>query len=160
MSDDVRLEYLAGCPEALPAVVAWLHAEWWMPAGFSLEWARDTVRGRMHRHLIPLSLVALAGAEPVGVVSLIEEDAPGAAGRVVCLAGLYVPPAWRGGGIGARLCRRAALEARRLGLAVLHLYTPDRQAYYARLGWRAVAEAALEVAGASRPFTFMELLTS
>jgi N-acetylglutamate synthase-like GNAT family acetyltransferase len=49
-----------------------------------------------------------------------------------------VEPALRNKGVGSRLVVRAMQEANRLGHNDLYLFTPDRQTFYARLGWREI----------------------
>ena len=52
------------------------------------------------------------------------------------LASLFVEPGHRQQGIGSALVRRMVEEARALAISRLHLYTPDRASFYARMGWR------------------------
>jgi predicted N-acetyltransferase YhbS len=78
------------------------------------------------------------------MVSIVEHVPPDGCELIACLAGLYVAPAWRRQGVGACLCQRALLEARRLGHAKLSLYTPDQEAFYARLGWVKSVETVVE----------------
>jgi N-acetylglutamate synthase-like GNAT family acetyltransferase len=54
------------------------------------------------------------------------------------LASVYVDPPFRNRGIGASLVQRVAQEARTLGFPTLYLFTPDRAAFYANLGWQVV----------------------
>ncbi len=133
-----RVGYLADHPGALPAVAAWLHAEWLAAIGLAPAEAEARLRRRLNRDRVPLALVALAGDVPVGTVSLVEEedDVPGVPPPRYALAGLFVPPPWRRRGVGTLLCRRAVEEARRLRLPHLLVFTPDRAAFYARRGWR------------------------
>jgi N-acetylglutamate synthase-like GNAT family acetyltransferase len=51
------------------------------------------------------------------------------------LASVYVAPAHRRQGIGSLLVRRVEQEALALGFGTLYLFTPDRETYYAHLGW-------------------------
>ena len=57
------------------------------------------------------------------------------------LAAVYVAPERRGAGIGSLLVRAAEDVARRLGVGRLHLFTPDRERFYARLGWHTVEQS-------------------
>jgi N-acetylglutamate synthase-like GNAT family acetyltransferase len=54
------------------------------------------------------------------------------------LAAVFVDPAYRRQGIGRRLCREVEARARRLEFEKLHLFTPDRERFYERMGWSTV----------------------
>ena len=51
---------------------------------------------------------------------------------------MFVLPEARGRGVGRHLMEHALIEAQRLGLPELYLYTPDVQAVYAKYGWREI----------------------
>jgi N-acetylglutamate synthase-like GNAT family acetyltransferase len=51
------------------------------------------------------------------------------------LASVYVDERYRRQGIGSALVRHAAHKAAELGVETLYLFTPDRESFYARLGW-------------------------
>lgn len=125
-----RIAFLADHPDAVPVVSGWLFEEWGERLDQSLQETAETVRSWLARDQWPLALIALAGSEPIGVVSLVEEETPLESEPVICLNSLYVVPEWRGRGVGLRLEARAVLEARRLGLSVLGLYTRDAEYFY------------------------------
>ena len=51
------------------------------------------------------------------------------------LAGVFVTPERRRGGIGATLVQRVVEEARILSVPRLYLYSPSTEQFYAHLGW-------------------------
>ncbi len=51
------------------------------------------------------------------------------------LAGVFVAPDQRGKGIGSALVQAIEAKALELGISRLYLFTPDKQHFYARLGW-------------------------
>jgi GNAT superfamily N-acetyltransferase len=151
----MRIDYLSRHPRFLPTLAEWLYREWFRGVGLTLEDAMDQFNGRLHEEELPLALVAFAD-EPIGMVSIVEDDPPEGYELIPCVAGLYVTPARRRQGVGAWLCQRAMLEARRLGHTSLSLYTPDQQAFYARLGWVKCVETVVETGDTHQIATFME----
>ena len=51
------------------------------------------------------------------------------------LGGVFTAPEARGRGVGSALSQHVMQRAAELGFSRLHLYTPDAEAFYARLGW-------------------------
>jgi N-acetylglutamate synthase-like GNAT family acetyltransferase len=56
------------------------------------------------------------------------------------MASVYVTPERRRQGIGSALVVRIAEEARAMGIERLYLYTPDKEAFYKRLGWHTLEQ--------------------
>jgi GNAT superfamily N-acetyltransferase len=137
----VTITLLADAPQHLPILAGWIYDEWHRHRpGETLETTAEMLRNMLRRDAIPLTLVALDGTEPVGTASLYLHDMPERPELSPWLAAVYVPPARRGAGIGAALVRAIEVVARDLGVGRLHLYTPDREAFYTRLGWRTVEQ--------------------
>jgi GNAT superfamily N-acetyltransferase len=104
------------------------------------DWTRgDAEReltGHATRRDIPTTLVLLDDDHALlGSVSVLDEDASAFRDLSPWLASLYVAPPARGRGLGAQLVRAAVDYARGQGVPRLYLFTPDRAAFYARLGW-------------------------
>ena len=55
-----------------------------------------------------------------------------------CTGEIYTLPAARGQGLGSALTQAVFAAAGERRLAALNLYTPDKQAMYARMGWQAM----------------------
>lgn len=155
--DRLRIRYLVDQPGSVPVVAGWLHDEWGRLRGYSRPDVESEVRSRLNRRRPPLALVALAGPEPVGTVSLIWDGTTEDPGPECFLSGLYVPPDWRRRGVGTRLCRRAARAAARAGVGRLRLLTSGAESYYARLGWRRLGTTAHALAPGAEPVSVMEL---
>jgi predicted N-acetyltransferase YhbS len=130
-------------------VAGWLYREWWRDLGDTPHAAEQRLRRRLERDRLPLALVALAGAEPVGTASIVTDDHPYEPASVPYLSGLYVCPDWRRKGVGAALCRQTIIEARRLEFSRLFLLTKDSESFYRRLGWQKISDT---VVGTGRGF--------
>lgn len=152
----MNVVYLADHTEWLPTLAGWLHAEWYAALDLTCTHAADTLRDRLRRDRLPLTLVALAGAEAAGMVSLIHDETPDGDTATAFLAGLFVAPERRRQGLGGLLCRRALAEAQRLGLPRLCLYTSNLEMYYAGLGWSKVIERVIRAGDLLEVTTFME----
>ncbi len=85
---------------------------------------------------VPSVFVAMSGDTPVGTASLVADDMSVRRELSPWLASVFVLAEWRGRGIASRLVRRVEAEALAHCIDHLHLYTPDQQALYRRLGWR------------------------
>lgn len=79
--------------------------------------------------------VALEKGQPVGTVQLKPQEVPALATLTPWVGGLYVEPAFRRCGIGARLVATAEERARQLACEQVYLITTDHAKYYARLGY-------------------------
>jgi predicted N-acetyltransferase YhbS len=87
----------------------------------------------------PSTVVAVAGDEAIGSVSLHESEAEDRPHYRPYLAALFVRPDNRGEGVGAALVRAVEANARRLGHAVVYLNAADPVVgLYEALGWQVV----------------------
>lgn len=146
--DAIRVEDLREHPQWLECIAGW-HQQ---------AWQQDDLPRRIQHlqtHLVdgglPSTLVALAGAEVIGSVSLVAYRRLGGHPPSVWLANLFVLGAQRRRGIGAALVQAAEQQARSLGLDSLMLYTHDQTDYYKKLGWQPRRQHRL----AGRPTTIM-----
>lgn len=128
-------------PDLLPRLGAWHWAQWgYMNPGQDLE----AVIGALTEHLgpapIPVTYIALEHDVLLGSASLIAHDMTTRPELTPWLASLYVHPPFRRRGIGEALMRRVVRRAAELSIGTLYLFTPDRQAYYAKRGWVVLEE--------------------
>lgn len=134
---EIQIDYLANHPEHIPTVAQWHHNEWGhLSPNITMPARIERLHSHGARSGIPTTFVALAGDQPVGSASLVTSDMSIREELTPWLAAVYVTPTFRNAGIGSMLVLRVMKEARELGVRVLYLYTPDRQSFYARLGWR------------------------
>lgn len=135
----LRIEYLANHREHIPKLAEWHHATWQHLNPHSTLLDRATrLRRNAQTGRIPITLIALLNSDPVGSASIVTADMAVKREYSPWLASVFVVPELRNAGIGSQLVSRAMQEAVALGVSALYLYTPDRQAFYARLGWREI----------------------
>ena len=120
-------------PEHASTVAGWVYRHWpYEFAGVPFEdWLEE-----LHDTSARTVFVALEDGVPVGTASLDAADLPARADLTPWLASVYVLPEHRSKGIGSRLIERVEAEAWARGVPVLHLQTPEHEAYYAARGWR------------------------
>lgn len=132
----MTIEYLADHPETLLTLAQWQHAEWGHTRpGDTVEKRIARLRSFSNHDRIPLTVVALEAGELLGAASLIAHDMETRMELTPWLAGVFVGEAFRRRGIGAQLVRRIMIEAGRLKVPLLYLYTVHSERFYAALGW-------------------------
>jgi GNAT superfamily N-acetyltransferase len=134
----VRLELLADCPETLPVLARWHHAEWGHHGPRSVEHMAERLERHLNRDRIPLTVVCFDAERPVATAGLVEHDMETRPELTPWLADVVVDPERRGERIGTRTVEFAVDRARDLGIRRLYLFTPDRETFYARMGWSLV----------------------
>jgi GNAT superfamily N-acetyltransferase len=140
----MEIGYLADHPAFVPTLVRWHHAQWsYLRPGDTIE--RRTARLKTHlgKRQIPTTFVAYEKTDDgtevaIGSASLVAQDLDTRPELSPWLASVYVAEPHRRQGIGSTLVRRAVQEAAALGVKTLYLFTPDREQFYARLGWSVV----------------------
>jgi predicted N-acetyltransferase YhbS len=143
-SPKVETKYLADHPELAEQLARISWVEWrsiYEQRGETFDDALRKYRERTNIDKLPLALVALAGNELVGTVSLKCNDLDIRPEHDPWLGALFVIPKWRGRGIGSVLCQRAVEEAARLKIPSLFLWTYSAEGLYLKLGWRAIEHA-------------------
>ena len=135
----MHIDYLSDHPSLVPALARWHQAQWsYLSPGRTIEQRMATLRAHLYAAQIPTSFVALSGDILLGGAGLIAHDMDTRMDLSPWLACVYVAPEHRRQGIGTALVQRVVQEVRALGGDTLHLFTPDKEAFYARLGWSVV----------------------
>ena len=93
------------------------------------------VEGHLNRDVLPIAWVAHSQGQPIGTAALRIHDLEERSDLTPWLGGMWVLPQHRQRGIGAALCSVVEKKARSLGHDELFLFTLDKQAWYAALGW-------------------------
>ena len=93
----------------------------------------------MNRDQLPIAWVAHANGQLLGTAALRVHDLEGREDLTPRLGGVFVASQFRRRGIGAALCATVEEAARSRRIQNLYLFTLDKQAWYLRLGWTALA---------------------
>lgn len=133
---DLVIAPLAEHAGHLPLLADWNHRSWGAVVGRGYDGYVARLTGYLSRGPLPIALIALADGIPAGTACVNLDDMTTRPGLSPWLANLYVDPPFRRQGVGSALVRAAEDAARRAGHVRLHLYTPDQERLYARLGWR------------------------
>jgi len=123
-------------PEFIPTLAKWHYTEWsYLHAVDSVERRISELEEEAKSDGIPQTFVAVSGDTLLGSASLIPHDMSIRMDLSPWLASVYVPVEQRNRGIGSALVRHVVKEAESLGYRIIYLFTPDREAFYVRLGW-------------------------
>lgn len=135
----MNIEPLASQQHLIPIIADQLHQEWREFAPWS---DRAVIEARLRnasgQALFPHCLVASsATGEFLGTASVKLHELPTHPDKHHWLGEVFVPKPFRGRGIATAMIERIVDYAFSSGVQSLHLYTPDQQQFYERLGWQA-----------------------
>lgn len=132
----MRILPLADHPECIPALARWFHDEWSGFDGRSVDSIAEQLQANLNRDRIPITFLAMRGAELLGTISIELSDLPPRDDLSPWLASLFVAPSARRRGVGTALCHHVLQFAAEHDILELHLWTPGPPAFYLRQGWR------------------------
>ncbi len=125
--------------EVIPVLAAWIYDEWsYLYPKMTLQDVASSLRERINKEKLPLTLVAFEAGEPVGTVSLRTFDMETRRDLPHWLVSLYVVKPRRRRKIGSSLIKAAEKKAADLGICKLYLFTTDvvlPSLFYSKLGW-------------------------
>jgi predicted N-acetyltransferase YhbS len=128
--------YLADHPAHVDTLARWHHKQWhYLDRDRTVEQRAAFLRSH-GRGSVPSTVVAVRGDRVLGSASLTAHDMDTHPELSPWLASVYVDPTQRERGIGSALVVRIVDLARDLGQPALYLFTPDKERFYSRLGWR------------------------
>ncbi|MGO7345254.1 GNAT family N-acetyltransferase [Rhizobium johnstonii] len=133
----VTIDYLEGFPNFLSVCTSWAFGQWGCQSYGSYEQTRREFEAATSGSM-PLTLIAIENAVPVGMITLADRDFDGKSNLSPWLKSLYVHPFHRNKGIAALLIKRLEQEALRLGCKSLYLVTEDARVLYEKSGWQAI----------------------
>lgn len=135
----MKIEYLADHPEYVPTLALWFFEQWsYLRPESVVEDFSKSVREHLNRDEMPLSFIALEGATLLGSASLRQSDMSTRMDLSPWLGSMYVAAEYRRRGIGAELVAAVEAKAVELGFDTLYLWTPDKEHFYARMGWAVI----------------------
>lgn len=115
---DVRIDWLADFPGAVPVLVEWFEREWAPYSGpGGPGCAERDPAGSMNRHALPITSVAHVDGALCGTAALKAESVTPRAHLIPWLTALPVAPEFRRRGIAERLIAAAEYVARGMGVA-------------------------------------------
>jgi GNAT superfamily N-acetyltransferase len=143
MNDDTRSDFslssLAQYPTYLDQISVWFFEEWGNELeGRTVEQYSEVLNDRMNIDKLPVAFVALASEELIGTASLIYNEISSLPRYKYWLASVFVSPAHRRQGWGAKIVRAAVQFAPDYGIDKLFLYTRSHTDFYQQLGWEHV----------------------
>lgn len=143
MADQVQIKYLAEVPHFVPTLAQWTMDAWskYDPA-LNLSNVTASLKEKLNTDKIPLTLVAISGDKPVGMVSLKPKvKVAGYEDRNLWLGSYWVHEEHRNKGIGTQLLDKAYAKARDLGYKKMSLFASDPRApeWYYSHGWEQFA---------------------
>ena len=123
-------------PELLETLARWHQAEWsQLNPGETLEQRIIRMQPFLNDKLIPSTYIAFDDVL-YGSAAIVANDMDNRPELSPWLASVFVYPEYRNRGIGSALVRHVMQQAHKNNIEKLYLYTPDREAFYHKLGWR------------------------
>ena len=135
---NIIIDNLANYPEFIPKLAHWFHAEWGhFHPQTTIEQRIATLKERCAQTGgLPLTLIARMGDQVVGTASLVKHDMEVHLELTPWLSSVYVESEYRRQGFGSQLVKRMVKEAAGMNTKILYLFTPDRESFYAGMGWQ------------------------
>jgi predicted N-acetyltransferase YhbS len=131
------IEYINDHPESISTIAKW-HIDRWhdILPDFTLETYTAFLASHYRRGGVPTLFVAVDNGKVIGTAALDDDDMDTHPRLSPWLASLYVDVKYRKYGVGEALVRRVIEEARSIQVKELYLFTPDREHYFERFGWK------------------------
>jgi predicted N-acetyltransferase YhbS len=134
---NITIEYINDHPEVITTIAKWHYERWHnILPNFTLETYAEYLSSHYQRGGIPSLFVAVEGGIVIGTAALENDDMDTHPALSPWLASVYVDGENRKQGVGETLVRRVIKEAGSAGVKKLYLFTPDREHYFGRFGWR------------------------
>ena len=128
-------------PELIETLARWHQDEWsTLNPGETLKQRISRMQPFLNDELIPTTYIAFDDIL-YGSAAIVENDMDDRTDLAPWLASVFVIPEHRNQGVGTALVGHVMQQAKQNNIDKLYLYTPDREAFYHKLGWRHIAAA-------------------
>ena len=140
-----EIKSLADCPRYAAICAHWAYGEWFAARDIPFDVNLLAYEKRARGEGLPTTFVAISDTLPVGMATLKQTELWKLPNVAPWLSALYVLPAYRKQGVGARLINAVKANAARWGFDSLHLFLGQSEAtlaeYYENLGWQFFCDA-------------------
>lgn len=140
----MKFDILANNPDLIQRIAELKFSEFsYLVPGKTLD---DFVRGlweHCNDKTFPITYVALEGKDFLGTFSLRKCDLNSHSYLSPWIGSVLVPTEKRNQGIGALLVKEAENIAIEMGQDFLYLFTPNKESWYAKLGWVIIEQSFL-----------------
>jgi N-acetylglutamate synthase-like GNAT family acetyltransferase len=127
-------------PEHFTLLAQWHHKQWsYLNPCETIEQRIIRMQPYLNDDFIPSTFIAEADGL-LGSAALVSSDMETKPQLSPWLASVYVAPEHRRKGVGAKLVLHVMAQAKLAGIDTLYLFTPDKQSFYHKLGWRFINE--------------------
>lgn len=142
----IRIDYLANHPQHCQQVVDWVWENWDQHLDYKYEDTRDEFFSSAVTDKLPLTCIALDDDKPIGMIALIEVDYIDRPNLGPWVTDIFIEPAYRNQGIGARLFDKIYDVAYKLGYKKVYLWTEHPQRYAIRPQYKLVEKTEVKEA--------------
>lgn len=118
----------------------------------TLQDFKNGLEAHLNDQKLPIAYVIVENKQFIGTFSLRKCDMDTHQHLSPWVGSVLVHPSKRKRGIGAFLVQKAEMTANELGYNHLYLFTPDKAAWYAKLGWQTLEHTLFN----KEPVTVME----
>lgn len=135
----MEIRNLRDVPEDIPQLAQWFHETWGYLSPDRTQ--ADIVKG-LHKSIkgnqIPFTYVGYVDGVLAGSASGMNSDMLTHPQLKPWLGRVFVSPEFRAQGVGAALVRATMLRMKALHIQKAYLFTPDQEAWYAKMGWKLI----------------------
>jgi len=132
----ITIQSTHSAPHHIPVITKWLQTEW---GHHNPGWSFDDHLAHYKTYAVqsglPIQMVAVQNDQPIGCVTLNEDDLPSEPDLGPWVSGLFVPEEFRRQGLGQILLAGAEAEAKRQGYTHLYLFNRSAIKFYTKASW-------------------------